>query len=44
MRKVFAAYYDYYSETVRIGVSAAQEGLSEEQLRMRVEQYRQMIP
>jgi hypothetical protein len=44
MRKVFAAYYDYYSETVRIGVSAAQEGLSEEQLRMRVEQYRQTIP
>jgi hypothetical protein len=38
------AYDDAYSEAVRRGVAAAQEGLSEEQLRARVEQYRRTIP
>jgi hypothetical protein len=39
-----ATYYGYFSETVRMGLSAAQGGLSDEQLRMRVEHYRQTIP
>jgi hypothetical protein len=43
-RMVRAGYYDYFSEAVRMGVSAAEEGLSEEQLRTRVEAYHQTIP
>jgi hypothetical protein len=44
LRRVRATYYDHYSETVRMGVSAAQEGVSREQLRTRIEEYRKTIP
>jgi hypothetical protein len=43
-RRARAAYYDYYSEAARMGVAAAQEGLSEKQLRSRVEQCRRTLP
>ena len=39
-----AAYYDYFSETVRMGLSAAQQGTPGEQLGTRVEEYRRTIP
>jgi hypothetical protein len=44
VRRERAISYDYFSETVRMGLSAAQEGLSEAQLRTRVEAYRRTIP
>jgi hypothetical protein len=43
-RRGRATYYGYFSETIRRGLSAAQQGLSEEQLRTRIEEYRQTIP
>jgi hypothetical protein len=44
IRRGFATYYEYFSETVRRGLSAAQEGLSDEQLRTMVAEYRKTIP
>ena len=43
LRRWEVAYYDYYSAAVRMGVSAREEGLSEEQLQTRVEAYRQTL-
>jgi hypothetical protein len=43
IRRGYATYYEYFSETLQKGFSAAQEGLSEAQLRTRVDEYRKTI-